>query len=629
MFSKNFFKANEMIVIAQRSLRTVAPQLPTHTPVCVISPMTARQYSTLQFKPDALGRMTLPPKSTLGQYGLFRTLITRAHEDDRLAQLVIGGKKVATAVVLNGCTMLPKGTIESNSILIGADQKPEIISTTNSKLHHTLREQRQLTVAKTSADGLKAGEHAIGGVTIDCFGPYFGGNPTSYCPRSMGEQIYPDAMLFSTPGGVDEFRGYREEVECHGPRISSHKKTLLLRDDEQQLRQETISDRAFVNSTIHRTTQKGPDGEYHPTKFYTPGSSLVSFSKYNTAERHDGTIIQVIATATNASADVLCHWLSKAISLARGPKKEMSGITKQYTEEGAVESLIVHQGFGSRLAQFALLATGTPFDMTTLTIHRDKEGNPLHIMIHKKSKPWPANEALIELTGPNGERQCIIYDSIIPQAGFWRDLTVGKLATPIMTESVVAFAIKDGKLIEITDQELLADMESQSRKGQFTVDELTKSGASTGMIMAAAGLCHTDHRSRVTAISMNGEFNLDKLAGQHTEQDPGSMEFYCCGRAMRVLAENLGHAMEKNPVLQTENESVRQLWEAVTSKILTYPELVEVEKKFATVIQEILKEPAEIERFKACLDGAQKAHTADQEQQEQDARLSEESILRY
>eukprot|EP01012_Entosiphon_sulcatum_P031953 TRINITY_DN40682_c0_g1_i1.p1 TRINITY_DN40682_c0_g1~~TRINITY_DN40682_c0_g1_i1.p1 ORF type:complete len:476 (+),score=10.25 TRINITY_DN40682_c0_g1_i1:150-1430(+) len=417
-------------------------------------------------------------------------------------------------------------------------------------------------------------------------------------------------MLFAS-GSMEEHISQREEVEKHGPRISGHKDLLLVADEKGEYRTVSLSSRAFVNSTIHRGMQKGPDGLEHPTTCYTPGSGLVNHAKSSVAERHDGSTLQTISVATNASADVLCHWLLQSTNHAFGVDSEsLSGIKRTYCKKGVTESLIVHEGMGHRLAHLGMLFTATPFDMTTITIHRDKEGNPLNIMVHKRTKPWPANESLIELTGPDGKRQCVIYDSIIPKASFWRSLTVGKLTTPIMSESIIQGSIQEGVLGEIKDADLLKDMQEQNEKGRYTFGELRKEDVPVSMLMSAAGFNRADPRPRVTLASKTGEFNHQEIIEEFLEQDPGSIEYYFCGRAARILSENLAQAIQENYSLWEENEQVRNLWSIVTSATPTYENLEKCAEEYAAVIKEVMKDPGEVARMDECLHWAGVANAA-------------------
>lgn len=599
-----------------RILPRILPEIPEGlrdaTEIVVTGRPSARHYSSIAgYRPTLiLGRRRLTGTIRTG----VRTLITAAHEDDKVITRVKPTEPAAQAMVVNHTALNKRKELEATGFLIIPEQqKPKILSTTNPHLDRHLREQRKLTRVERSEreEVIAATDRIVGGVTIDSFGPYFGGNPTHvFLPRTLEEAIYPDATKFTTQT-IDDYRLVREETEKHGPRISGHKDLLLVVDAAGQYRTAPLESRAFVNSTVHRGMQKGPDGLYHPTTCYTPGSALVNHAKSSVAERHDGSTLQTISIATNASADVLCHWLLRSANQVLGVDREnLPGLKKMYSKQGVIESLIVHQGLGQRLTHLGLLATGTPFDMTTLTIHRDKEGNPLNVMVHKRTKPWPANESLIEIKGPDGKRQCVIYDSIIPKAGFWRSLTVGKLTTPIMSESIIQGSIKEGQLGEITDPELLADMQAQNEKGRYTFGELLGEDVPISMLMSAAGLNRTDPRARVTLVSETGEFDNEKIIRDFIEQDPQSMEYYFCGRAARVLAENLAEAIQDNYTLWVENASVRNLWSIVTSATPTYENLEKYGAEYATVIKEVMKDPAEIERMNECIKWAKEAHDA-------------------
>lgn len=612
---------------ADKALLTSVPLLRTSVivrePIAFTSKVTGREYSTLNFKRTTILGNTVwavPPTSKLTSSHGRRTLITTAHEDDRVITHV-SPKKAAVperkAIVLNGSKLKPNRQLETNTmVVISAHDEPEFVSTTNKELHEYMKSLRRMNVGQMleRAAVISGVENVVGGIRIDSFGPYFGGNPTVLLPRTLEEQIYPDATFFTT-SGIDAYRAIREETAQHGPRISGLKELLLVKDKDGKYKTTSLGDRAFVNSTVHRGMQKGPDGLYHPTTCYTPGSALVSHAKSRVAERHDGSTLQTVSVATNASADILCHWLLQGVRQILGPKADdLSGLKRLYTDKGVIESLIVHKGVGQRIAHFALLATGTPFDMTTLTIHRDKEGNPLHFMAHKRTKPWPANESLVEITGPKGERQFVIYDSLIPQASFWRDLTVGKLTTPIMNESVIMGSIQSGKLAAITDEELREDMVSQNTKGRYTYGELVHEDVPISMLMSAAGLNKTDTRSRVTEVSLTGEFDHAKIIKQHIAQDPGTMEYYFCGRAARILTENIERAFEGNYALWEENASVRNLWHLATSAIPTYENMEKYAKEYATVINEVMKDPSERRRMDECLNWAKEAHDAQLQQ---------------
>lgn len=597
--------------------KSIARQLPPaakDSPVFTTTPILEREYSTFGYKPTSfLGRKTLTARlivPELSQSGK-RGIVLKAHEEDFKITLVKPNKPKKEAIVLHNAQLHRKKPMDSDSFMvIPKEENPQIISTTNQVLHSALRDNRKLSASQSNnrEDVVKQTDQVLGGVTVDSLGPYFGGNPTVILSRNLKEAIYPDATLLDL-SGINAFREASEETEKHGPRLSSHRQSLLVFDKSSGLyRTELLESRAFVNSTIHRGMQKGPDGQYHPVTCYTPGSSLLSHSKSRVALRHDGSTLQTISIATNASADVLTHWILNAANEVFGKDAHsLSGLKRIYSDKGVVESLIVHQGLGQKLTHFGLLFTGTPFDMTTMTIHRDKEGNALHIMSHKRTKPWPANEAVIEITGPDGKRQCVIYDSIIPKVGFWRDFTVTKLAAPILNESVVMGAIEEGQLKDITDKELLEDMVAQNEKGRFTLGELLKEDVPISMKMAAAGLTKSDPRSRVTLVSPTGDFDKEKLIRQHMAQEPRSVEYYFCGRAARILAENLEAAIQDNYSLWEENASIRNLWSIVTSAVPTYENITEYATEYSTVIKEIMKDPAEVQRMDECLKWAREA----------------------
>ncbi|KTD31259.1 hypothetical protein [Legionella maceachernii] len=605
-----FIKEQVPRVVSMIMAKIKVPEGIKQAPIYLTSRPTAREYSTIGYKPETfLGRRRFAGTLNIGM----RTIVTAAHEDDRVITRVKPEKPPAKAMVVHQAQLSEKALELNGFLVIPEQEKPEVVSTTNPNLEKLIRESRKLTSAQKSSreEVIAETDHIVGGITIDNFSPYFGGNPTNVLlSRTLEEAIHPDATKFTTT--VEGYRGMREETEKHGPRVSAHKDLLLVVNADGQYRTASLASRAFVNSTVHRGMQKGPDGLYHPTTCYTPGSALLSHAKSSVAERQDGSTLQTISTATNASADVLCHWMLRGVNhlFGMGGTETLSGLQRLYSEKGVIESLIVHQGLGQRLVHYGLLATGTPFDMTTMTIHRDKEGNPLHLMLHKRTKPWPANESLIEITGPDGKRQCVIYDSLIPKVGFWRSLSVGKLATPIMSESLIQGAIQEGHLGEITDLELLADMTAQNEKGRFKYAELAEEDVPISMLMSAAGLNRTDPRPRVTLISETGEFDNEKIIRQFIDQDSHSLEYYFCGRAARVLAENLAAAFQDNYTIWEENASVRNLWSIVTSATPTYENLKKYAEEYSTVIKEVMKDPAEVERMNECLKWAKEAHEA-------------------
>ena len=602
-----FFKQTTKIGMeAAKLLKSLG--LPEKTLVWVASPMKMSNYRQLGFQNHA-GTAYLPPTSPLTRLSNgYRTLITQAHKGDLIFNIATPNVQMQSAMLLNSYEIKPDGSVNGTRLMaINASENPQVISTTNSELHEIIRDERKVLLVNERPIERRENERFLGGIEVDVSGAYFGGNPTTCLPISFREQIHADITVFSS--GVP-IATNREETAKHGPRISAHKETSLIVDEQGQYRQESSSDRAFVNSTIHRGIQKGVDRKDHPTTYYTPGDGLLSFSKQNVAERHDGTVLQTISLGLTASADVLSHWFIKFITELWGKHKNYSGLTRQFTEKGLVESIISHQGWGGKLHAFALLLTGTPFDMTTITVHRDKEGNPLSIMINKRTKPWPANETNIQITGPNNEKICEIYQSIIPDTGFWEDFTVGKLLTPIPCESVNQYSIQGDKLVPIIDKELLKDMKHENEKGLFTYKELMSADStSLGMAMSAAGFNRKDTRSSVIAVSTTGKFDHEALANQHIAQDPVSMESYYCSRAMRIIAENIEAVMKNNYSFWTENEDVRKLWSAATSeKTPSYPNMVANKNKYETVIRTIMKDPAEMQQLNQHLVNAAKAH---------------------
>ncbi|KTD82596.1 hypothetical protein Lwal_0525 [Legionella waltersii] len=593
-----------------KTLSEIPIDLRSATDVYVTGKPSERHYSLIAGYRSAI---LLGRKRFTGaiQTEIGRTIITIAHEDDRVLTRVIPTEPAAQAMVVCHTQKKQNRGIEVNEFLIiSKEQTPKVLSTSNRDLDRHLRKQRNLTrVERQDPDeAIVSTDTVVGEVVIDIAGPYFGGNPTHFLPRTLEEAIYPDATLFTTRS-INDYRDIREEIESHGPRISGHKNMLFVKDEDGNYKTVPLESRVFVNSTLHRGMKKGPDGNYHPTTCYTAGSSLVNHSKSSIVQRHDGSTIQTISILTNATADVLGHWvLSGANQLLGVNRENMSGLKKMYSKRGVIETLVVHQGAGRWLNNLSLFATGTPFDMTTITIHRDKEGNPLNIMVHKRTKPWPANESLIELKGPDGKTQFVLYDSLIPTSGFWRCLTVGKLTTPIMSESMIQGSIHEGQLGEITDPELLEDMRSQNEKGRYTFGELLGEHVPISMLLSAAGCNRTDERARVTLVSKTGEFDNDKIIRDFIEQDPRSMEYYFCGRAARVLAENLDKAFEANYTLWDENESVRNLWSIVTSATPMYEDLEQCIKKYATVINEVMQDPVEIERMNEQMKWAKEAY---------------------
>lgn len=579
--------------------------------VTKISKVPQRSYATLGYKQTTfMGHTQL--SATLKNVEGLRTIITTAHEDDMeiTHTNAQNPNQIHKAYVVNGIKYTPQGK-EYTRVMIPetGGMGPKIVSTSNPEVHEMLRKTRatKLGDKRTKEDVVSSDEHVVGGVRIDSFGPYFGGSPTMFLTRTMKEQIYPDKTLFASKS-IEDYRKTREEVEKDGPRISGAKEVLLVVDEAGHHRTASTEDSAFVNSTIHRGMKKTPDGEYSPSTCFTPGSALVSHSKSRTAERQDGSTLHTISMARNASADVLCHWLLLATNEVLGKgHKDVSGLMKFYSNKGIIESLITHEGLGHRIAHLGLLATATPFDMSTVTIHRDKSGTPLHVMIHKRTKPWPANESVIEITGAKGEQQLVIMDSIIPDTVFWRDFTVGKLTTPIMSESLVSGAIEEGQLKTITDPDLLQDMRNENEKGRFNYRELAGKDVPLSMLVSAAGLNATDTRSRVTEVSTTGKFDPEKMTRKHIEQDPGSMEFYFCGRVARVLAENITKFIEQDESRWENNLALKELWNFVTSEIPTYENMEQCYKKYATAIKAVTA-PEDMERLDECLKWAKEAH---------------------
>ena len=112
---------------------------------------------------------------------------------------------------------------------------------------------------------------------------------------------------------------------------------------------------------------------------------------------------------------------------------EISGVNKDKCILGKLKERCIHAGVGEKIAYLADALTGTPFEMTTLTVRRDSTGQVTHFLRHSRSKAWPASESLIEFTGKGdqdklGKIEGSVYDLRIPETRFLRDCSVSVIS---------------------------------------------------------------------------------------------------------------------------------------------------------------------------------------------------------
>ncbi len=270
----------------------------------------------------------------------------------------------------------------------------------------------------------------------------------------------------------------------------------------------------------------------------------------------------------------------------------------------------VAEGVGQFVAYVADLFTATPFDMTTVTIHRDQAGKPRHVVAHKECKAWPGNEALIEITDGNGVRQGVIYTSAIPSTKFWRDMTVAKLTLPVSLYSDVSVSIAEDKLVEMEDAALKRLMVAQNKSMRFTPNELQELDVPVAMLLSSAGFNTEDTRSQVVEFSVDGQFDTDAIVQKHIEQDPHAIEFYYCSRAARLLVDKMRSIREKVPEMYEGDAKMQKLWRFVTSQVPTYEAVRACRQEFAEQLAALKFTSSEVELFSKYLHYARIANEA-------------------
>lgn len=526
--------------------------------------------------------------------------------------LFLGRETKPSAFLLTGTAMrdgIPQRYVSfvPTRLLHSSNTAGTVITTSCEKDHAKMRAEGHCEVREVQGleQLLKPGDKVVGQVRLRARSPYFGGSPTIIFSKLYAEQIFADPLLLVSTSA--EWNANATSVP-HGARLASDTSSSLVKGSDGKSRTVCTKIKSFINSTIHIGVQQDAHGKEWPLRCYTPGVALKHGTKgmesdgTGVTELSDGGTIQSGTVKIQGSSDVLTHWVCNAVEAGLSSiavPESITGVSRDLNPEGEFQGRTVKPGMGEKVKGFADAMTAAPFSLVTFTAYRNEEGNLQGFMIHNRAKPWPATEILVEFMKEGQDKpECIVHEVHIPHVGMLGDLTVLKLATPVMVESTTArFLDKDGVFKELSEDDPIYQMMLESNKAmRFTFSELKEAGAALGMMISSLGISKTDTRAAVVMISQNGEFSeadLKKGFLELLECDPVSVEHYCCSLAAKLVVGPLFALAHENLQYWEENKDVRDLYDFVTKATPNYLNMEECYVKYAAVIREILKDKPE------------------------------------